>query len=80
MHRPGAKVPSGFVLPPTRKCQLTKLCTLPPFYRTCKTVSLLFLAFSSQDSLTLEEPVKVCVLSVMTGIKPTLGCNGKAEG
>ena len=53
--------------------------------------SLLFLIVSFQDSLTLEEPVKVLKVGCrflrvelrverLTGIKPTLGCSGKAEG
>ena len=48
--------------------------------------SLLFLIVSFQDSLTLEEPVRVstcrvaCAMERLTGIKPTLGCSGKAEG
>ena len=48
---------------------------------------LLFLVVSFQDSLTLEEPVKVCIflrvelrVERLTGIKPTLGCSGKTEG
>ena len=53
---------------------------------------LLFLVVSSRDSLTLEEPVKVLKVGlyisacrvacgeVLTGIKSTLGCSGKAEG
>ena len=53
--------------------------------------SLLFLVISFQDSLTLEEPVKVLkvicrflrvelLVERLTGINPTLGCSGKAEG
>ena len=53
--------------------------------------SLLFLIVCFQESLTLEEPVKVfkvgwyisaCRVACreVTGIKPTLGCSGKAEG
>ena len=65
--------------------------TLPSFYPFAELFSLLFLVVSFQDSLTLEEPVKVlkvglyisaCRVAVerLTGIKPTLGCRGKAEG
>ena len=50
--------------------------------------SLLFLVVSFQDSPMLEEPVKVLKVGLrvelrverLTGIKPTLGCSGKAEG
>ena len=53
--------------------------------------SLLFLVVCFQDSLGLEEPVKVLKVGLyilrvelcverLTGIKPTLGCSGKAEG
>ena len=66
-----------------------------PHYALCRhftafaeLFSFLFLVVSFRDSLTLEEPVKLskvawCVelpVERLTGIKPTLGCSGKAEG
>ena len=58
MHRPGAKVRRGRGLP-VRKRPLNTFGTLPPFYRFAELFSLLFLVISFQDSLSLEEPVKV---------------------
>ena len=58
MQGPGTKIQRGHVLP-TQNCLLTAFYTLPPFYHACRTVSLLFLVAAFQDSLTMEEPVKV---------------------
>ena len=74
----------------------THLALCRHFTAFAELFSLLFLVGSFQDSLTLEELVKVskvglyisacrvaCVelrVERLTGIKPTLGCSGKAEG
>ena len=69
----------------------THLALCRHFTAFAELFSLLFLVVSFQDSLTLEELVKVlkvvCIflrvelrVERLTGIKPTLGCSGKAEG
>ena len=81
---------------PCGNAHSTRLALCRHFTAFAELFSLLFLVVSFQDSLALEEPVKVlkvglyisacrveCVeLSVerLTGIKRTLDCSGKAEG
>ena len=76
---------------PCGNAYLTHLALCRHFTAFAELFSLLFLVVSFQDSLMLEELVKVlkvglyisaCKLRVerLTGIKPTLGCSGKAEG
>ena len=56
--RPGAKVRRGRGLT-VRKRPLNTFGTFPPFTALAELFSLLFLFVSFQDSLALEEPVKV---------------------
>ena len=76
---------------PCGNAHSTRLALCRHFTAFAELFSLLFLVVSFQDSLTLEEPVKVlkvvCIflrvelrVERLTGIKPTLGCSGKAEG
>ena len=77
---------------PCRNAHPTRLALCRHFTAFAELFSLLFLVVSFQDSLTLEEPVKVLKVQVciflhvglrverFSGIKPTLGCSGKAEG
>ena len=73
-----------------RNAHSTRYALCRHFTAFAELFSLFFLVVSYQDSLTLEEPVKVlkvgwwisaCRVRVerLTGIKPTLGCSGKAE-
>ena len=74
-----------------RNAHSTRLALCRHFTAFAELFSLLFLVVSFQDSLTLEEPVKVlkvdgrfvrvelCV-EWFTGIKPTSGYSVKAEG
>ena len=73
---------------PCRNAHSTRLTLCRHFTAFAEQFSLLFHVVSFQDSLALEEPVKVlkagwyisaCV-ERLTGIKPTLGCSGKTEG
>ena len=76
---------------PCGNAHSTRLALCRHFTAFAELLSLLFLVVSFQDSLTVEESVKVlkvgCIflhvelrVERMTGIKPTLGCSGKAEG
>ena len=75
---------------PCGNAHSTRLALCHHFIAFAELFSLLFLVVSFQDSLTLEEPVKVLKVGLfisaelrverLTGIKPTLGCSGKAEG
>ena len=76
---------------PCGNAHSTRLSLCCHFTAFAELFSLLFLPVSFQDSLALEEPVKVlkvvCIflrvelcVERLTGIKPTLGCSSKAEG
>ena len=76
---------------PCGNAHSTRLALCRHFTAFAELFSLLFLVVSFQDSLALEEPVKVLkvglyisacrvVLERLTGIKRTLDCSGKAEG
>ena len=58
MHRPGAKSGEG-VGCPCGNAHSTRLALCRHFTAFAELLSLLFLVVSFQDSLTLEEPVKV---------------------
>ena len=66
----------------------THLALCRHFTAFAELFSLLFLVVSFQDTLTLEELVKVLKVDLrvelrverLTGIKPNLGCSGRAEG
>ena len=76
---------------PCGNAHSTRLALCRHFTAFAELFSFLFLVVSFQDSPALEEPVKVlkvvCIflrvelrVERLTGIKPTLGCSGKAEG
>ena len=76
---------------PCGNAHSTRLALSRHFTAFAELLSLLFHVVSFQDSLALEEPVKLlkvgCIflrvelrVERLTGIKPTLGCSGKAEG
>ena len=70
---------------PCGNAHSTRLALFRHFTAFAELFSLLFLVVSFQDSLTLEEPVKIFLrvelrVERLTGIKPTLGCSGKAVG
>ena len=76
---------------PCGNAHSTRLALCCHFTAFAELFSLLFLVISFQDSLALEDPVEVlkvvCIflrvelrVERLTGIKPTLGCSGKAEG
>ena len=74
---------------PCGNAHSTRLALCRHFTAFAELFSLLFLIVSFQDSLALEEPFKVlkvgsyisaCRVVCGTGIKPALGCSGKAEG
>ena len=73
---------------PRGNAHSTRLALCRHFTAFVELFSLLFLIVSFQDSLALEEPVEVLKVFLrvelrverLTGIKPTLGCSGKAEG
>ena len=81
---------------PCGNAHSTRLALCRHFTAFAELFSLLFLVVSFQDSLALEEPVKVLKVGLyisacrvvrvelcverLTGIKRTLDCNGKAEG
>ena len=75
---------------PCGNAHSTRLALCRHFTAFAELFSLLFLVISFQDSLALEEPVKVlrqvCIflrvelcVERLTGIKPTLGSSGKAN-
>ena len=74
---------------PCANTHSTRLALCRHFTAFAEMFSLLFLVVSFQDSLTLEEPVKVLKVGLhilrvelrverLTGIKPTFGCSGKS--
>ena len=76
---------------PCGNANSTRLAICRHFTAFAELFSLLFLVASFQDSLALEEPVKVLKVGLLflrvelcverlTGIKRTLDCSGKAEG
>ena len=73
---------------PCGNAHSTRLALCRHFTAFAELFSLLFLVVSFQDSLALEKPVEVLKVGLyisvcverLTGIKPTLGCSGKAEG
>ena len=90
MHWPGAKVREG-ARAAHAETPTQMFGSLRHFTAFTELFSLPFLVVSFQDSLTLEEPVKVLKVGLyisacrvacerLTGIKSTLGCSGKAEG